>query len=273
MNDLQSKLFEMLKWFTEYLDDNGYKYYVAYGTFLGVVRHKGFIPWDDDIDIMLPRKDYLRLIWSFDKTIDHYVLENPSENNDYPYPYCKIYDTSTTLVERQRKLLKRGVFIDIFPLDGLGNDFAAAKKYYKKVEKKYHLLLTKTCAIRKERKWYKNLAIIFGRLFLFFNPKKLAKDIDEDASKYDFNTSKYVCCFYGSYGEKEIFEKRVFGEPSIYTFEGTSVKGPQLYDEYLTHLYNNWRVPPKESEKGIQHDFSMLDLKKSYMANGSEERR
>ncbi|MGI6675884.1 MAG: LicD family protein [Bacilli bacterium] len=77
MTEMQTKLLEMLKWLTEYLEGNGIRYYAVGGTLLGAIRHKGFIPWDDDVDIAIPRPDYDRLINIFGNRIGKYVLGNP----------------------------------------------------------------------------------------------------------------------------------------------------------------------------------------------------
>ena len=266
MTELQNKLLEILTWFIKFLDDNGITYYAVGGTLLGAVRHKGFIPWDDDIDIAIPRHDYDKLIKLFNKKREHYVLETPYDNNkDYLYTYSKLYDTRTTLVERQRKSLKRGVFIDIFPLDGAGNSYEEALSFHKKINKRNILLIAKTCAIRKQRKWYKNLLILIARLFPFYNLKKLSLKVDKSFSEKDYDSNLYISNFNGSYGSKEINEKRVFGTPKEYTFENIKIKGPEYHNEYLTRIYGDWRELPPPEKRGVQHSFLMIDLKTPYL--------
>ena len=122
LNPLQQKLLGMLTWLIKYIDDNNIRYYIIGGTMLGAVRHEGFIPWDDDIDIAVPRNDYERLIDLLKSPVDHYVIESPKgEAEDYVYSYAKLYDLNTSMTELARKNVKRGVYIDIFPLDGIGN--------------------------------------------------------------------------------------------------------------------------------------------------------
>ena len=82
MNELQIKLLQMLKWFHEYCAENSLRYYIIEGTVIGACRHKGFIPWDDDIDIGMPRADYNRLMKIFRKRIGDYVLETPYSKNE-----------------------------------------------------------------------------------------------------------------------------------------------------------------------------------------------
>ena len=264
--NLQKKLLEMLTWLTKYLDANGLTYYVVGGTMLGAVRHQGFIPWDDDIDVALPRPDYERLIAGFKGTKDHYILETPYDGKeDFLYTFAKFYDVETTLVERKKKAVKRGVYIDVFPLDGVGNDYEESYAFLKKVDRKNMFLMTRTCAIRKQRKWYKNAAIVVARCLPFVNDRKLALDVDKTAQQKSYDECAYVANLSGAYREKEIVEKRIFGTPTDYPFENITVKGPELYDEFLTHIYKNWRELPPVEKRGIQHDFLYLNLEKSYL--------
>ena len=265
MTEMQKKLLEMFSWFTKFLDANNITYYAVGGTLLGAVRHKGFIPWDDDIDIAIPRPEYNRLIELFKEKRDHYVLETPYEKNkDFLYSFSKLYDVDTTLIERQRHNIKRGLYIDVFPLDGAGNNYKEASKIYRKCSRKSILYKASMFAVRKQRKWYKNALIIASRMIPFYNIKKSSLKIDRLFSKYSYENSEYVCNFNGSYGSKEITEKRLFGTPKEYDFEHLKIKGPEFFDEYLTRIYHNWKELPPVEKRGIQHDFILLDLNKSY---------
>lgn len=112
MTEIQEKILDIMKWFHEFCQENEIRYYVVGGTMLGTVRHKGFIPWDDDIDVGIPRADYEKLLANKDslfKNENRYCLESFRDGKpDYEYPYAKIYDTQTTLVENCRQKTKRG---------------------------------------------------------------------------------------------------------------------------------------------------------------------
>lgn len=270
MTELQEKLLEMLKWFTEYLDANNFTYYAGYGTVLGALRHQGFIPWDDDIDILLPRSEYNRLIDEFVNN-EKFKLESLKDGNrDFLYTYAKLYDTKTTLIERQKNNIKRGIYIDVFPLDGVP-DFGVEKKskYAKFVYKYNHLLMTRMCAIRKQRKWYKNAAIFLSRAIPNFiiNDKKLASKIDVIASKYSFETCEYVTNYTSTYEYRDIVKKETFGNPSVFLFEGIRLKCPEKAEEYLVHLYGDWQKLPPIEKRGIQHDYVYIDLNFGYEEN------
>ena len=136
MTELQQELLKILKWFHGFCVENNLRYYADGGTMLGAVRHKGFIPWDDDVDVCMPREDYNKLISLSASLPKPYVLETPqSEAKDFLYAFSKIYNTDTTLIEKGKKNIKRGIYLDVFPLDGLGNSEKEAKKNFARTAK------------------------------------------------------------------------------------------------------------------------------------------
>lgn len=270
MTDLQKKLLDILKWFDAFCEENDLSYYLIGGTMLGAVRHSGFIPWDDDIDVGMPRKDYMKLQELLKDTKGKYILETPnSENDDYYYPICKIYDTSTTLIEKKRKNVKRGLFIDVFPLDGLGNTKEESIKNYAKINRKYDKLLLAVAGIRKGRSFIKNTAVAFAMVFgkLFLNHKKLLKDIDKLCMQYDFDSYLWGGNLLGAWRFKEIIPTELFGKPTNILFEGIEVSGVEKPDEYLSYIYGDWRKLPPIEKQVSHHDFVCLDLEKSYLEN------
>lgn len=268
MNDLQEKLLIMMKWLHDFISSHHLKYYICGGTLLGAIRHKGFIPWDDDIDIFMPRDDYEQLCELLKDPIEHYVIETLDSNNkDFLYTFAKFYDTNTTMVETLKKNIKRGVYIDIFPLDGLGNTFEEAKKYYKAIDKKNMFLTTRLCKYRKGRKWYKNMLVFLCRAIppIFVNDRSLCKKINELNKKRRFDDYQFFGVNMSAYRFRAIYNKELLGTPTDYTFEGITLWGPQNYDEYLTHTYGKWRELPPENKRKSTHSFISLDLKKSYL--------
>lgn len=268
MTELQEKLLEMLTWLHNFIIKHDLRYYALGGTMLGAVRHQGFIPWDDDIDIGLPRNDYNKLIELLKEPVEHYVVEAPvNAGDDYLYAYAKFYDTSTTMTERFRKAITRGVFIDLFPLDGIGNTLEDAKKNFKTINRKNLFLMTRICAYRKGRKWYKNMAIFFSRRIpsCFVNERKLIKKINELCSFHNFEEFSYVGNLLSTYGFKEILKREVFGQPALYNFENIQIYGAEKYEDYLSQVYGNWRVLPPVEKRQTAHDFIQLDLNNPYI--------
>lgn len=270
LNEMQSMMLEMIKWFHTFCQKNNIRYYMVGGTMLGAVRHEGFIPWDDDIDVGIPRKDYERLLKNKNQWLcgeNRYCIESYLDNNkDFEFRYAKVYDTQTTLVENCRCRTKRGLFIDVFPLDGIGSSKEEAFNNYSSIQKYVQFLLTRTCEVRKSRKLYKNIVIIASRLIPYFilNNRKIISKINTMCSARDFDTSMFVGNLVGMWGVKEIMPRTFFGQPTLYKFEDTELYGPEKYDEYLKSLYNNWRqLPPVDKQKS-DHDFLVLDLHKPY---------
>lgn len=268
MTEIQKRLTIMLKYFHTLCEKNNLKYYIIGGTLLGAVRHQGFIPWDDDIDVGMPRSDYERLISKYgNKQNDNYYLETPlSEDKNYCYPYSKLYDTNTTLIENTRIVLKRGIFLDIFPIDGIGNTEEAAKQNFDRINIKKNVLLLNTLKINKDRALHKNLLIYLARLLpvYFNNIKKLTQEIDNLCKNHSFESSSLVGNLMGVWGTKEIVSKEVFETPKLYNFENIQVFGVKSYDSYLTSIYGDWRTLPPIEKRITHHDY-FLDLNKSYL--------
>ena len=269
MNDLQLKMLDMMSWYHKLCEENNLRYYVVGGTALGAIRHKGFIPWDDDIDVGMPRADYekFRELSSKLSAGSRYAIEFPSNKKDFVYPYGKVYDTATTLIEHTRYKTKRGIFIDVFPLDGLGDDKEEALRSFEAIDAKYNLLATEVCALRKERGWYKNLAIIIARCIppFILNSRKLIRQIEELSKKRDFDSCEYVANAVGNWHKKEIMRREWLGTPTLYEFESIKVYGPENYHEYLTQLYGDYmKLPPKEKQVS-HHDYLYFNVEKSYL--------
>lgn len=274
LSDLQIALLPMLDWFHNFCVENQLRYYVIGGTMLGVARHQGFIPWDDDIDVGMPRKDYEKFMeLCGEKQFDCFYVESiNTEKTDFYYGYGKIYDTRTTLVENTRYKIKRGIYLDVFPLDGAGNSKEETEKIYKSIKKKIDLLGTKTFAIRKQRKLYKNIAIFMGRLIpeWIVNSKRLMIDIDNQCRKYDYDGCALVANFWGNWGIREVVPVSIMGTPKLYSFEGIEVFGVEHPNEYLTMIYGDWRKLPPVEKQVTHHDYLHLDLNFGYTSNDSK---
>lgn len=267
LRDLQLVELEILKEFIRICKKYKLRYYCLGGTLLGAVRHKGFIPWDDDIDVGMPREDYERFIGMKDQFNGRYIAEFPGENKDFMYPYGKIYDTSTKLIERRKPKAKRGIYIDIFPLDGVGNTQDEALRNFKKVNKKFDLLCKRVIILRKGRRIYKNLAVIMMSCVpeFIWNTQKMITDIDDMSKQFKFSKCDYVVNYVGAWHEKEIMKREYFGEPKLAKFENVELYIPEKYDEYLTTLYGNYMQLPPPEKRVSHHDYILCDLHKSYL--------
>ena len=170
-------------------------------------------------------------------------------------------------MEKTRVPCRRGVYIDVFPLDGIGNSYEEAQKRFKSFDRKNMFLMARTCVIRNDRSWYKNASIIAARAIPRFilNDKKLSIFVDKNAASLNDDTSHYVANLMGAYREREITLREFFGKPTLYRFENIEIYGPQKYDKYLSSIYGSWRELPPVEKRYTKHDFIILDLYKSYL--------
>lgn len=270
MNDYQKKLLHLMEKFHDLCLLYDLRYYVIGGTFLGTIRHGGFIPWDDDIDVGMPRKDYRKLQNLLKASSGDYVLETPSSTNkDYVYNMSKLFDSTTTVIEKTKHKARRGIFIDIFPLDGIGNTEEEVNRNFKSIYWLNMFIATRTSIPRSERVWYKNVAICLSSIIPEFlvNTKSLICKLDNMCAKYDFDDNDYVGVLLGAYGRRDIMKKSLLGNPTEYKFEEIVVFGPEKAEEFLTNVYGDWKKLPPVDKRKSGHDFSYIDLNHSYLEN------
>ena len=251
---------EILKEVKKICDSNNLNYYLGGGTLLGAVRHKGYIPWDDDIDIMMLRKDYEKLLEIFNKQCDKkYKLLCYKNTKDYYYPFTKIVNIQTKLEETKlRPIAEMGLFIDVFPIDFLPEEDKKITKIFKSYARWYSLVSVyqakpeKLTAKSKSKMIIKKIILPILEKFKLYS--KILKKIDKIIIKYN-NTSK-VACITGRYQEKEIMPSSYIAEYKLVDFEGEKYKIPAGYDEYLTKHYGDYMELPPEEKRVKEHDNS-----------------
>lgn len=245
---------KILKFFQEICEKNDLKYYAIGGTLLGAIRHKGFIPWDDDMDIAMPRKDYDKFVKLFEKNDYEFKLCNYKLTPEYKFYISRLCNTKYKMVEISG--YETDLFIDIFPIDAMPTNKLARYIHYLRIF--YHKLMLSfyyndTIDMKMKRKWYEKILIKIARTNCFkkfINPIKEKDKIDKLLKKYDFDNSVYSGTIMGTYKTREIVETRLFGKPTLYSFENTNIYGPEKYDEYLAHMYGDYmKIPSKESQR------------------------
>lgn len=235
---------------------NNLRYSLAGGTMIGAVRHKGFIPWDDDIDIMMPRPDYDKLISLYNNSQNRYRLISCDTDRDYFQPYAKVVDPTTTLNEHYDKKMKNlAVYIDIFPIDGLPDDNNEREKYWKKVFKKRNIL---SCTYQKSLQSEKGIKKLLRKIIFYtscilpanFAAKRLN---NYTRNKYSFDNSKYVAALVFGYGKKEEVPHSLYEKIGDFKFEDCVFKATEQFDLYLKNLYGDYMQLPPESERKTRH--------------------
>ena len=244
--------------FDRICNEKGYRYSLGGGTLLGAVRHKGFIPWDDDIDVMMPRPDYDKFVNFCENNIVPFNLITYDLVDGYYGLYAKISAPMTKLTDSVMKLdFNIGVNIDIFPIDGLGNSMEEAIKIFKKTEFERELLNASLWKKYFRSKTHSILLepIRFG-LFLasrLVNPGKLLYRIDRENIRHPFDVSLFAGCVCGSYREKEIMTKETFEHYVDVEFENLKFKSIANYDDYLKKHYGNYMQLPPEEKRTTHH--------------------
>lgn len=255
-------ILELLTYVDKVARKNNIQYSLGGGTLLGAIRHRGFIPWDDDADIMLARPDYEKLICVLKNNKKYKLLVNDFSDNgkrELPYLYAKLVDSRTGVDSINYESSDMGVFIDIFPIDGIPNDQDERSAYVSKVRsdiKKvqrsnihyYWMATSKTKRVEKKILLFPNYVLTK----LNMNMNKRLTLINSEMLRYDIFESDYATWLGTMYDEA--YPSSLFSEFIDVYFENRSFKAIKDYKHYLENLYGDYMQLPPESKR-IQHSF------------------
>lgn len=258
VNQLKAIQLEIMDSFHEWCIQNGITYYLTAGSLIGALRHKGFIPWDDDIDVVMLRADYERMLRLFPSD-GIYRLCSYETDVDCVYTYAKIYDPSTIMIEGNDRHIKNhiGVNIDIFPLDNATDNYEDAKKLKEDIKVWDNILSVKHLD-RVDRGVLKNITVsclrFVSKLFSFAwliktIIRKSKKFVNNEDSRYVVNAVIYAK------GEREILERDWFRETVDLEFEGRKYKAPIGADQYMRRLFGDYMKLPPEDKRVSHHRF------------------
>lgn len=254
--ELKSTLANILYDFSNYCEENNLNYTLAFGTLLGAVRHRGFIPWDDDIDVIMPRDDYNRLheLVKIKPLKANYKLESMlGENSDYPF--AKVVDTNTKIIDSKSSLLNH-LWIDIFPLDGITNKQA---KNINRLQRKTTLWIRLMGKAARKIEWcgLKTTAIIL--LAHIHSTKYYGKKLDTIAKENKVEDCEYAANIVWGNAYKYL-PKESYLSPCKLEFEGKLYNAPKDYDVVLRRLYGDtyMELPPEDQRD--THDIKAIKL-------------
>ncbi len=254
---------DILKYVHKFCKENKLRYFLCYGTLIGAARHKGFIPWDDDIDIQMPREDYEKLISLFNKKRENenYVLMSPYDENP-KYTFTKICDIRTAKIEEGMRYENEdyfGVDIDVFPIDGQADTKEGFDKEFKK--KRFWYLVFNSKVSTSIGTGLKPMIINFCAKF--YSKKKIVEKTEKLNKRNDYKTSKKVgvtaCLF--TYKE-DYFDKEVYSDVVKLQFEDAEFDAPIGYDTVLRGIYSDYMTPPPK-EKRVTHHKNKMYFKNS----------
>lgn len=273
MKDLQLNILNIFVEIDKVCKKNNLRYYAIGGTCLGAVRHQGFIPWDDDLDIAMPRPDYEKFLSIAEKELpSNLKIFHVNQGKNYICRFSKVHDTTTTFVEKGMKIYQdryTGVYVDIMPLDGIPENEEERKKYFYRLlwlsrfdwHRKYeqNKILNADKGIRRKVFWkciYPFLALFPAN---YFSEKYLKLQ-----KRYPYETSTNLSYTWSWRASKVIFPKKDFENYVLLPFENVQMRCPVGYDNFLTILFGDYmKLPPKEQQVAC-HEADILDLERPF---------
>lgn len=277
LTDLQELDLTALKAFVSMCEEVGLRYYAIGGTLLGAVRHKGFIPWDDDVDIAMPREDYDKMIalvvsGEAQKFLgDEVTIACWQAGDNIQSYFAKVCPTKVELREEvlEETSVRKGYLLDIIPLDGTPDRAWLRRLYYGRVFWLRFLCGTAnvhTGIVTSRPKWEQQVLRVMKalRFYRFLKIHKIYGKLERLFRRQDAEKATFAGTIMGAYKTKEIVPRSYFGdtyeECSLWEFEGLQIRGPKQWEAYLTHMYGDYRKLPPESERKHHYQMSIFPL-------------
>ena len=260
LNDTQRYILYVLQEVTRVLEELNIPYFMQGGTMLGAIRHGGFIPWDDDVDLGIPRAEYDRMLKEVAAHLpENLELRTYDDETDHHYYFARIVDKRYQ-IRRMGSIEERleNIWVDLFPLDGMPNGFVSRQWHKMRLlvtRLKFHLSCFEKVNIKRPgRPLVERIIIRFAMIThvgSWWNTRKQLDKLDRLLKKYPPEKSDYLVNFTGqtSFRFNEMFKKEIYGQGKTYPFENMTLIGPEQYDPYLKSLYGDYMTPPKESDR------------------------
>lgn len=249
LEEVKQLQLDILQVVHNFCESNGICYSLAYGTLIGAIRHKGYIPWDDDIDIMMPRPDYERFLRTFDGYHPDLSIQDVYKDESYYYTFAKVYNNKTKYIMFG---YEGGVYIDIFPIDGLPNKESLHEFLQQKKKLASDLWRTaKTYKYEEENKILVFLKYCVKRI-IFPSRKKMLAEMREFAQRWSF--SNHPLASTDNNSGKLILPKEYFTETIMLSFEKYEFCCIKEYDAFLKLVYGDYMTPPPENQRIPPHN-------------------
>ena len=262
IREIQQMELGIMEYIHETCQKIGVKYFLAYGSLIGAVRHKGFIPWDDDMDICMLREDYEKL--------QDYLIANPDEryevmsyknNLNYVYPFMKVQDNQTYLLEEDVRIdSNMGIYVDIFPVDGYEDDSVFKDKMTKLIKKRQLSCYTFKGITNTKSVLNSLIRYISVIIFYFTNTNKYIKQIDDLAKSRKVTDFEHVDYLIYKDMNKPVWKRKWLEEIIIGKFEDKELTIPKHYNEILTSDYGDYTKLPPVEQRVSHHDFKLWKI-------------
>ena len=264
LQKVQPLLLEILKDVRRVCDENGIRYFLYRGTFLGAVRHKGFIPWDDDMDIAMLRQDYEKFCKiAPEKLGPDYCFQNWHTDRAYAHPFGKVRKRGTVYVEAKcRRLPENGFYIDIYPIDFGPETPTQQHALNRKLLHLYRVKLMK-CQYtpwKEENRtiWKKRIGYLaYQMAALFVSQEWLVKKYEQIVLSVPESSCVYE---QSALPSVPYFQRQWCENLAEYAFDDTAFQGPEAYDAFLTSLYGDYMELPPEDKRENRHQIMELSF-------------
>lgn len=255
---------ETMSYFHSFCEKHNLEYFLVGGTLLGAVRHDGFIPWDDDIDVVMPKEDYNKLL-SLHKNFDGpFELRDFSNDQSYVYKFARAVNNNLIVMEEYDKPFLCGAWIDIFPLESTYQNYILRSSQFKLVAFFKKLLILRTRSYKVDKYGiFADKILKFLSILLSIIPKRLFfKSLSFIQSRFPCTQSakaRYVANFQGGWGVKESVPIEVFESKILFNFEGKRFWGPKDYHTWLSKVYGDYMTLPEESKRVSHHRIKIIE--------------
>lgn len=262
----QLKAYEILKFIDKICREQKLTYFLFFGSLIGAIRDNGIIPWDDDIDVIMPRPDYDKLVKycsGHTNNMMPFQLFEHSLNPQYPHPIARMSDMRYKIEFDNEKDYNIGLFVDIYPLDGVGNDLKRAQKICRANYRNASL-----CFLTSRKKFGRDNTSSFLRMMVKFpayiwanllGNRHYNTKIEKKCRAYDYEKSRYVACLAQPWREQSKQNRNIMKKEWFALEETRFEKGiyyiPQGYDNILTMAYGDYMTPLPESQRKVHHTY------------------